>query len=60
MSIEMCFDYINDYQQSLVADSLQLTDSLPKQVCVTLKELLIPLIELESLPTSNNLLQIGT
>ena len=60
MSTAMCFDYINDYQQSLVADSLQLTDTLPKQVCVILKELLIPLIELKSLPTSNYLLQASS
>ena len=59
-SIEMCFDFINDYQQSLVADSVQLTDSLPKQVCVILRELLTPLIELEPLPSSNGLLQVGT
>ena len=59
MSIDKCFDYINDYQQSLVADSVQLTDSLPKQVCVILKELLIPFIELKLLPSSNGLLQVG-
>lgn len=60
MSTDKCFDYINDYQQSLVADSVQLADSLPKQVCVILKELLIPFIELKPLPSSNGLLQVGT
>ena len=60
MSIDKCFDYINDYQYSLVADSVQLADSLPKQVCVILKELLIPFIELKPLPSSNGLLQVGT
>ena len=55
----MGFDFINDYQQSLVADSVQLTDSLPKQVCVILRELLTPLIELEPLPSSNGLIQVG-
>tara|TARA_B100000900_G_scaffold414372_1_gene440846 strand:- start:1092 stop:2000 length:909 start_codon:yes stop_codon:yes gene_type:complete len=60
MSTDKCFDYINDYQQSLVEDSIKLADSLPKQVCVILKELLIPFIELNSLPTSNGLLQVGT
>ena len=60
MSTEKCFNYINDYQESLVADSIQLADSLPKQVCVILKELLIPLIELKPLPSSNRLLQVGT
>ena len=59
-SIEICFDFINDYQESLVADSVQLTDSLPKQVCVMLRELLTPLIELEPLPSSNGLLQVVT
>jgi geranylgeranyl pyrophosphate synthase len=53
MSTDKCFDYINDYQQSLVADSVQLADSLPEQVCVILKELLIPFIELKPLPSSN-------
>jgi geranylgeranyl pyrophosphate synthase len=60
MSTDKCFDYINDYQQSLVADSVQLADSLPKQVCVILKELLIPFIELKPLPSSSGLLQVGT
>jgi len=60
MSTDKCFDYINDYQQSLVADSVQLANSLPKQVCVILKELLIPFIELKPLPSSNGLLQVGT
>tara|TARA_B100000212_G_scaffold274629_1_gene214153 strand:+ start:20525 stop:21433 length:909 start_codon:yes stop_codon:yes gene_type:complete len=60
MSTDKCFDYINDYQQSLVEDSIELADSLPKQVCVILKELLIPFIELNSLPSSNGLLQVGT
>ena len=60
MSTDKCFGYINDYQQSLVADSVQLADSLPKQVCVILKELLIPFIELKPLPSSNGLLQVGT
>ena len=60
MSIDKCFDYINDYQASLVADSVQLADSLPKQVCVILKELLIPFIELKPLLPSNRLLQLGT
>ena len=60
MSTDKCFDYINDYQQSLVVDSVQLADSLPKQVLVILKELLIPFIELKTLPSSNSLLQVGT
>tara|TARA_B100000989_G_scaffold48251_1_gene31465 strand:+ start:632 stop:1540 length:909 start_codon:yes stop_codon:yes gene_type:complete len=60
MSAEKYFDYIDDYQASLVADSIQLADSLPKQVYVILKELLIPLIELKPLPSSNRLLQVGT
>ncbi|QXD31194.1 polyprenyl synthetase family protein [Candidatus Pelagisphaera phototrophica] len=60
MSTDKCFDYINDYQQSLVADSVQLANSLPKQVCVILKELLIPFIELKPLPSSSGLLQVGT
>lgn len=60
MSTDKCFNYINDYQQSLVADSVQLADSLPKQVCVILKELLIPFVELKPLPSSNSLLPVGT
>jgi geranylgeranyl pyrophosphate synthase len=60
MSTDKCFDYINDYQQSLVADSVQLADSLPEQVCVILKELLIPFIELKPLPSSNRLLPVSS
>ena len=60
MSTDKCFDYINDYQHSLVADSVQLADSLPEQVCVILKELLISFIDLKPLPLSNGLLQVGT
>ena len=60
MSTDKCFDYINDYQQSLVADSVQLADSLPNQVCVILKELLIPFIELKPLPSSNRKLPVSS
>jgi geranylgeranyl pyrophosphate synthase len=60
ISTDECFAYINDYQQSLVADSVQLADSLPDQVGVILKELLIPFIELKPLPSSNGLLPVGS
>ena len=60
MSTDKCFDYINDYQHSLVADSVQLADSLPNQVGLMLKELLIPFIELKPLPSSNELLPVST
>ena len=60
MSSEMCFDFINDYQQSLVTHSVRLTDSLPKKVCVILEELLIPFVELKPLPSSDRLLQVTT
>ncbi len=53
-----CFAFINDYQQSLVADSVQLADSLPDKVGVILKELLIPFIELKPLPSSKGLLPV--
>lgn len=60
MSTNESFSYISDYHQSLVADSIQLAESLPGQVCGTLKELLFPFIELQRSPSSSRLLPVGS
>ena len=60
MSTNESFRYISDYHQSLVADSIELAESLPDQVCATLKESLFPFIELQRSPSSSRLLPISS
>ena len=60
MSTNESFRYISDYHQSLVADYIELAESLPDQVCATLKESLFPFIELQRSPSSSRLLPISS
>ena len=58
MSKHDSFGFISDYHKSLLSESKRLAESLPTQVCGTLKKLLFPFITLQPSPSSNRLLPV--